>query len=721
MNAHAPAPGNIAALPPALARMVAEHRWVVWRWQDGKSGKRTKVPYDADRIGSKASSTDPKTWGSYSVARDVVLAGLADGIGYCLHGGDVAAFDLDDAIAEDGSILTWAWNLIDECGSYTERTISGTGLRILGTAAGAKVHRKQKIPGTPSSLETYRVAERYIVITGAALEGFGGELQNIDAPVDRWVAKLDDDKAAEREADRAARQKAKGETIGERFAAHVERVRVYADSNLPRDLEDLIRYGAPEGARSDKFFHAVGWLKDRGHSPGDIEQILSAYPDGIAAKFMDRLRPEIERAYDKADTKSRATGGLTARDDGFGSSGTRGEPPKLPALIWYGDKPPEPPPWLVRDLLPQSQTAITAGVFSSGKTFVVGDLAVCVMLAVPFAGREVVRPGAVLWLAAEGANEIDARIKAAAVERAADGEPAALPFARQAFDVPKLTAPEAEAQILALVEAFKVGLAERFPAVDPVMIVVDTIGSAAGFTDANGQNEPQSVFNMLRRVSTKTGALVLVVDHFGKVAETGVMGSATKAQSADAVLAILCDKSIEGEITNRRLAVHKQRAGGGGLVIPFKLRQVALGGFDGTTCVVDWQEGVDPFTPSAKAGKPMWNTAAERTFKGCLERALVDHGSEQQPFGRGNAKVRAVPLSKVRDAFMSEYAADHEDRAKALDAKRNAFKRAREGAIRKGLVRTKEIGASLTDWIWLVKDEPEMDETDVHTDADDAF
>ncbi len=65
----------------------------------------------------------------------------------------------------------------------------------------------------------------------------------------------------------------------------------------------------PEGRRSDKFMHVVGWLKDRGHSPADIEQILSAYPDGIAAKFIDRLRPEIERCYDKADTKHQATGG----------------------------------------------------------------------------------------------------------------------------------------------------------------------------------------------------------------------------------------------------------------------------------------------------------------------------------------------------------------------------------------------------------------------------
>ena len=401
------------------------------------------------------------------------------------------------------------------------------------------------------------------------------------------------------------------------------------------------------------------------------------------------------------------------------------ETPKVSPLIWYGEKPPEPPPWLVRGIIPQAQVAIIAGVFSAGKTFVASDLAACLMLATPFAGREIVRPGAVLWLAAEGANEIDARIKAAAAARSADGEPAALPFARQAFDVPRLTAPDAEAQIMALVDAFKAGLAERFPGVELVMIAIDTVGSAAGFTDAAGMNEPQAVFKMLRSVNAKSGALVVVVDHFGKVAETGVMGSSTKAQSAEVILAILADKSVEGEIGNRRMAVHKQRSGAGGDVMPFKLRQVPLGGFDGTTCIVDWTGPAETGSIAPKTEKPNWGTVAERTLKGCLERVLGEHGSEQQPYGRKSAKVKAVHLKKVRDAFMSEYAVDVDDRVKALDAKRNAFKRARESAMRKGLVQTKEIGASLVDWIWFVTDD--IVEADKRTnrmstaDADDPL
>jgi hypothetical protein len=45
-------------------------------------------------------------------------------------------------------------------------TVSGTGLRVIGYGTGPKVHRKQKLPGCPVEIESYRNAERYIVITG---------------------------------------------------------------------------------------------------------------------------------------------------------------------------------------------------------------------------------------------------------------------------------------------------------------------------------------------------------------------------------------------------------------------------------------------------------------------------------------------------------------------------------------------------------------------------
>jgi len=363
-----------------------------------------------------------------------------------------------------------------------------------------------------------------------------------------------------------------------------------------------------------------------------------------------------------------------------------------PALVWFGDKPPEPPPMLVEGLLPQGQLAIAAGVFSSGKTFVIGDLAACVMLGVPFAGHEVLRPGGVLWLAAEGANEVDARIKAAALARSVDREPDALPFARQAFDVPKLTAPDAEAQLVAHADAFKAGLAERFAGTELVMIVIDTLGSAAGFVDGNSSAEAQRVMDMLRRVNVATSALVLLVDHFGKMVETGVMGASAKAQSADAVLGILADKTIEGEISNRRMAVAKLRGGAGGAVMPFKLRQVPIGRFDGTTCVVDWQAVDVLATTTAKVEKPAWSGNA-KVLKNAIERAMLDHGRLMQPYPDMPGQ-KCVEHQRVRDGFYEIYAADTQD------AKKHAFRRYWDGAIAKGLVASHSVAG--IDFMWMV-------------------
>jgi primase-polymerase (primpol)-like protein len=75
MSAAAPLNGHAAAatidrerLPPALAPLVAMPHWVLWRWETKKDGKRTKVPYQAKRPGTKASSTDPRTWSDYATA-----------------------------------------------------------------------------------------------------------------------------------------------------------------------------------------------------------------------------------------------------------------------------------------------------------------------------------------------------------------------------------------------------------------------------------------------------------------------------------------------------------------------------------------------------------------------------------------------------------------------------------------------------------------------------
>ena len=407
---------------------------------------------------------------------------------------------------------------------------------------------------------------------------------------------------------------------------------------------------------------------------------------------MDALHPGFRPAVVERGTSS--DDGQSRFDNGMVPGRTSEKSDQTELLVWYGDKAPEPPPWLVKDLVPRSQLVIVAGQYGAGKTFVADDLAACVMLGTQFAGRDVVEQGAVLWLAAEGASEVDIRIKAAATERKGC-DPGLLPFARQSFDVPRLTAPDAEEHLLRLADAFKNGLRVRFPGRELVMIAIDTLGSAAGWADANSSSEAQSVMNMLRRVNVRTGALILVIDHYGKIAETGVMGASAKPQSAEAILAVLSDRDMAGNHSNRRMTVAKLRSGASGAETAFKLRPVLIDENGGTTCVVDW--GSTLADASSKSGKAVdaW-TPTLTLFKSCLGRELLDHGEVKRPFGSDGPEVRAVLIEKVRAEFIASYAAE------SHEAKKKQWTRMLKGATERELVATRTLGTNdQHDWIWL--------------------
>lgn len=178
-----PIPTFIENLPASLAPLVVRDNWVLWKWEDVK-GNRTKVPYQPN--GSKARSTDSTTWSSYS--RVIAKVERFDGIGFCLDE-DICAFDLDDCIdPETGGIHPWVQSLIERCGSYTERTISGGGIRIIGYGAKDKIHRKMRVEGA-MTCELYRKPQgRYIVMTGAQIGDY--PILNIDLVMDEVLAEL---------------------------------------------------------------------------------------------------------------------------------------------------------------------------------------------------------------------------------------------------------------------------------------------------------------------------------------------------------------------------------------------------------------------------------------------------------------------------------------------------------------------------------------------------
>jgi cation transport regulator ChaC len=123
---------------PALIELQSKKQWVCWCYEPAKNGKMTKVPYQA-RNGYKASTTNPKNWGTYEdavkaqeFARNVDGKPF-DGIGFVFND-DYTGIDWDHCINEDSTIEPWAQELIDRLDTYCEFSPSKTGIHGIARA-----------------------------------------------------------------------------------------------------------------------------------------------------------------------------------------------------------------------------------------------------------------------------------------------------------------------------------------------------------------------------------------------------------------------------------------------------------------------------------------------------------------------------------------------------------------------------------------------------------
>jgi len=116
-----------AAVPLELKRLRA---WLPFRIEASRnSGKKKKVPYQvADR---KANFTNPGAWMTFDAALLMMGRGGYDGIGIVLDRSfGLVGYDADACI-NDGIISDTARNHIAVLNSYTETSVSGTGIHVL--------------------------------------------------------------------------------------------------------------------------------------------------------------------------------------------------------------------------------------------------------------------------------------------------------------------------------------------------------------------------------------------------------------------------------------------------------------------------------------------------------------------------------------------------------------------------------------------------------------
>jgi AAA domain len=388
-------------------------------------------------------------------------------------------------------------------------------------------------------------------------------------------------------------------------------------------LERVIREGDKSGfeTRSHAMWWAINEMMRRGYFDVAIVPTLLDRHNKISAHIYEQNNPRAyaERQVAEAREKFKAT------------SDAKGRP--LPESQWFGEKPLELPPALIRGVFPRTGVATIGGQSGGGKSFHAIHLGLCLIpncQQTSYIDKyRIKRHGGVLYLVLEGKTAFPMRLHAAynhmmKKQMEFGDDKWKIPFCWNTYS-PSLfgEGPDALLKIVAR-DAAKM---QRDFRVEMVAFMLDTMGLAAVYKREDDAAQVQKVVSDLGRMSDETGALAINIDHYGKDQGAGLRGSSAKRAGADTVLACLVDRDKDDKPTNHRIAFEKIRDGEEGREVPYRLKQVDVGvnedGERETTCVIEWE--INRPSPKKK-GAPK-----KRKTDATLARAIEEVGLPAEP------------------------------------------------------------------------------------------
>jgi Mrp family chromosome partitioning ATPase len=366
-------------------------------------------------------------------------------------------------------------------------------------------------------------------------------------------------------------------------------------------------------------------------------------------------------------------------------------PPKRPGWLkkedeWnWGDSLPVPLAWFVKKLIPEVGIGILSGQWGAGKTFTAINLALAAATGNQlFAGRKVVKPGAVLFISLEGKEEVPIRMKAALLHAKMDPD-AAYPF-KQIKDTPPLLvnkreSPKAVRQLHELVEYTIADMQYRF-GVPLRVIIVDMMPLITGIYDGNAAGENQICMSIFRRLSDHFKLAVVVIDQHGKDENAGVIGSIAKEYNCDFILA-----AFKGE--DRRLQFRKVRGERSGEAVAFSMPLIAVGkdeeGLPATVPAIQW-EGPCAEEGNTNSHDPGMSTEQLLALR-YLNRCIAKDGKEL-PKGLAAPGIRGVGLETWREALVAAAVLGE-------DKPRNRWGRILKSLQQRGLIEVHQ------PWVWI--------------------
>ncbi len=159
--------------PNAFDRIRGEKRWCSWKWVLSDSGRWTKPPMRALNE-AFSSSTDSDTWDTLTAVQLRAETEPGErGVGLMLHGLPLlGVIDLDNCVDQNGNLAEWADDVVRRCGSYTEASPSGTGVKIYGFVK-SRDSVSCKVVRGGCEVELFLNTARYVCVTGKQVGEFG--------------------------------------------------------------------------------------------------------------------------------------------------------------------------------------------------------------------------------------------------------------------------------------------------------------------------------------------------------------------------------------------------------------------------------------------------------------------------------------------------------------------------------------------------------------------
>jgi hypothetical protein len=498
--------------------------------------KPGKVPLNAHTLKPSNNTRDTEDCTSFELAKAMLLKELSrdvdqrqfHGIGMSLTGAnDLLVIDLDKVVMEDGSIKSYAKEILEQVPGFVERSVSGNGFHIFTKSVDWDVGNQSN---HDLGVEVFR-DKRYIAITGDEDGLYSKPIP--DMPVVTQVLKQYLRPTVKKDNFESYKPADSGWTIGRIESELISFFPDDLDYDLWLDVGMALHHqtnGSPEG------YACFDRVSLRGEN----------YPTAGQPSTWDKWQ-----SFGKsADINAKTIGTLIHLKQRFEQERLYKNPSNEPLLSRLEDacKQTKKIDWLVDGMIKQQSLVMFGGMPSGGKTYLAVELMLSVASGKPFLGQHKVQQGEAVFIACEGRDSVLRRV-GAWNHLKNDGN-----FVKSAYISSKEIVVNAPDQADVSVEQYVKAM--DLAGIHPKVFFIDTMNYSLGSAKENDANDMTQYFRKIANgLINKFGCVAVLLHHTSKNGDD-IRGSSSIRGALDALFLVSRDSAGIFTVKNDK---HKDR------------------------------------------------------------------------------------------------------------------------------------------------------------------